>query len=89
MRPGLRLRLAEPNAVLFAPLRCDLPKFDLLELIPSVPQVVFVEQPLEKAEGASAANGAMEITSQSRIFQRLSETVHDRPLVDVELVRKG
>ena len=35
------LSLTEGNAVLFAPLDGHLPKFDLLEPIPSVPQVVF------------------------------------------------
>ncbi len=35
------LSLAEGNAVLFAPLDGHLPKFDLLEPIPSVPQVIF------------------------------------------------
>jgi hypothetical protein len=89
MQLGLRLRLAEDNAVLFAPLHSDPSKFDLLELIPRVPQVVFAEQSFENAEGAGAANGAAEITSQSSIFQIRREAVHDRPLVDVELIRKG
>jgi len=35
------LKLTEGNAVLFAPLDGHLPKFDLLKLIPSVPQVIF------------------------------------------------
>jgi hypothetical protein len=38
-----QLSLAEGDAVLFTPLDGHLPKFDLLEPIPSVPQVVFGE----------------------------------------------
>jgi hypothetical protein len=37
----------EGNTVLFAPLDGHLPKFGLLELIPSVPQVVFGEEVFE------------------------------------------
>ena len=88
---GLRLSLrsTEDNAVLFTPLHCDLSKFGLPEPIPSVPQVVFSKKAFEQAEGARAANGAMEIIPQLRLCQRFGEAVHDGPLVDVEFVWKS
>src|ERR1700730_1706335 len=84
-RRGCRLRLAERNAVLFAPLDGDLPKFGLLEPIPSVPQVVFGKQAFEQPKGACTANAAVEIISHPCVSQCFGEAVHDGPLVDIEL----
>jgi hypothetical protein len=41
------LSLTDRNAILFAPLGGHLPKFEVLELVPGVPQGVFVQQAFE------------------------------------------